>query len=769
MADQNNLFPQSELVNNNNGYIPRSQSTESKLSQLAQTANEINFKKTDNLDGGFGFHHQDSVPVQSTAHFLPSNIPYNPTPTPLSQYPNDAQQTYPIQPQSNQYQQGYQNQPYELQRQYQYNQSNQHLQNTQQNQQYDIGPNHLIQNQQSSPFQYQPNADFNTSLEDPTSSKPAQLIKTKTPFNLKVFFSKHWKIPAILLAACSLLAVGILTFTLVNKNPNDPQKFLGVSAVIEGQKSLSQGTPGTWNVTISNTEVVAIEDIELELKYDDNFQFIKGVNSQPENLSGNLFKIPRLDSVNTADSQTVISIQGLVIGQVDLDSVMQGRVSYTPFGLPKEPESRRVIDITGHRTKITSPEIKLSIDPSLGTIQNGGEETFTIKIKNTKQQDYQDLKLRLNYPSGNTFEYISSTFTNDSTGSTSDTPDDGDDTWLISRLPGLSEQTLVLKGKITVKSQQKVSFGVDLSLRTDKSNYQTITKVFKDISVASETLALTTYIDKVDKTFSPGEKLKFVIFYENKSQNVLKNAEILASITDKSNLLDLKTLSFDGGNRPYEINNQIQWTGNNTPQLVTVGPSATGKIEYEVEVKKDVLKQNLNQNDYTLQANVNMKALNLQDIAATGDVYRMRSNMGFIVTGPTELKIAKSTNANRKKYKVQWSFTTEQNQIENIVVKSGYRLPAATWQNTQLSPTDLAKNLTYDPSNGNILWTIDKLTPYTGKDGKNVYSLTFEFTLEQQNQNDLVLLEAPIITGTDNFTGLNLEIKGQEARIEQKN
>jgi hypothetical protein len=728
MTDQNNLFPQPEKpIETTNGYVSRSEDPSLKLNKLAQMAKDSrDFKNIQPSQIGLQTQQFNTPNYQQSSQtgYYNTNI-----------YPSQpANQNY--YPSANNYQQNQNTQP-------------------------------IYQN--SEPINYQnsnnSSSDFSTGLIDPNSPQPELTQAPKKHFDFKLIIGKFWKIPAIIILILLIASGGFFAFTKFNTKLNDPTKFLNITTKIEAPKSLSQGTPGTWNLVINNNEDVQIENIEVELKYDDSFQFIKGVNQQPENLTGNLFKISRLDGVNGSESQTIISLQGLVTGQVDLDSIMQGRVSYTPSIISSEPNSRRTVDIPANQTKITSPEIKLTIDPATSSIQNGGEETFTIKVKNSKQTDYQDLKLRMIYPSGNTFTYISSEFSNDSNGSLSNTPDDGDDTWLISRLPGLSEQTLILKGTVNVKSQQKLSFGVDLSLKTDKTSYQTITKAFKDISVASETLLLTTYIEKDDNTFIPGERLKFVVNYENKSQTVLKNAEILASIEDKANLLDLKTISFIGGSRPYEINNQIQWTGNNTPQLVTVGPAATGRIEYEVEVKKNVIKDKLSQGDYIIKPNVSMKAINLQDVNASGAVSKMRSNFGFVATQPKEVNLAKSTNANRRKYKMSWILTNEQSQTDNIIVKSSTKLPPATWQSTTISPSEQAKNFSYNPSNGEIVWKVEKLDPFTGKEGKTQVVINFEIIIELQNQNGLVILEAPTISAKDNFTGSLFNLTGEEAKI----
>jgi hypothetical protein len=330
-------------------------------------------------------------------------------------------------------------------------------------------------------------------------------------------------------------------------------------------------------------------------------------------------------------------------------------------------------------------------------------------------------------------------------------------------LAGLTEQSLSVKGVLKVKSQQKVEFGAELSMKNASSTYRELAKAFKGVFVSSQPVIISTRIDKDNKTIVPGETLKVSIDYFNQSQEVLKNVEILASIDDKSNLLDLNTFSFVGGSRVEVNNDKIQWTGINTPQLVTVTPQTRGKLNYTVKVKKDVLDKEKAQSEYSVKPQVQIQAANLQPISQSGDTYKMRSNLRFTQLPTEEVKIDNKTQANRRRYKLTWKVANEQNEIDDLVVKAFTRLPPSAWQKTSVTPAE--SNLEYNSNNGEITWKIPKLESYTGIDeAKPAITVSFELEVEIQNGKNVTLLESPTISAKDNYTG---EVFNQRGKISE--
>ena len=619
------------------------------------------------------------------------------------------------------------------------------------------------QNYQQNPY---PNQYGQYQEVEPIAQKEIRLNPIQQIIvNFKPFFRK-FKIPILIgIGLMIVLVGGLIGFSQINKATVKPavSQFNNISAIIDGPKSLPQGTPGRWDVKITNNENSALQDLVVDLEFDKDFQTTQFLNYQPINVGKTQFKFNTLEGIG-GQNNILISIEGFLNTQVDLETMMSGKISFMPKAFVGTNNPTRKMEIAGFRTKVISPEIKLTIDATSANVQNAGEAEFIIRVKNTKEKDLQDLRLRLIYPSGNTFNYTSSQFVASNTSQNKTNPDNGDDTWLIPRLAGLTEQTLTVKGSVKVKTAQKVAFGVELSMKSN-SGYKDLAKAFKDVLVSSQPVAITTTLDKQGGgNFVPGENLKFSIDYINQSQDLLKNVEILGFVDDQSSLLDYDSITFEGGSRAFTNNNQVQWIGNNTPQLVSLAPQARGKLNYSIKVKKNILDPAKNQTEYTIRPQVKIKASNLQDIASSGPLYKMKSNLRFSQSGKAEeIPSQDKTKTNLKRYRITWQVQSEQNEIDGLIVRAFTRLQPSSWQPDSIKVEGTnASNLDYNPSNGEITWKVNKIPAYTGNnDNTPTIKISFELETEVKNNGNIILVEAPTVSARDNFTGEAFNIKGK--------
>lgn len=742
MPDNNtNNNPNNYNPNPPSGYPPNPQFSPNQPQYQGSNRPVQNYPNPTIINPNQGFNNQNNQqPIsksQPTRSFSPSQ---------LNQLKNLRQQNNP-QPnfQPHNYNQNYNQNP-------QYNNQSQYSQPNQQ-------PN-------PQPVYNQPlNADFRISFAQPAiqeSDQPSPKNKFKLGLgnNIKGLWSKIRLFVFGLIAVSLVAGIGFAIWAFVPKpNFNNVQTLDKITATITAPASLSQGTVGKWAIKIRNDQAFAIDDVQLELKYDQDFQSTNFPNYKPVKSTNNLFSIGKLDQFGVGTQDAVVDIEGFLNAQVDIETTMSGKLSfYTIKENGTKSEQKSELPVLASRTKVTSPDVQLTVTPTVGQVQNGGEAEFVIKVKNTKEADYQDLRLRLFYPAGNIFSYGSSQFTASNTSQKITTPNDGDDTWYISRLAGLSEQTLSVKGKVAVKSEQKVPLKVTLSKQSTAGDYKDLKTAIKDILVTNQPVVINTSFEKGGSTFSSGETLKVNIDYFNQSQDTLKNVEILGFVNDKSNLLDLASISFSGGNRAFISNSQIQWTGNNTPQLVSLAPQQKGQLSYSINVKNNIIDPKKTQGQYTITPQVQIKAINLQEIIAAGEEYKMNSSLRFSQNDTQEIPIPNNTNTNRKRYKLVWTFSNEQNQIDNITIKTRTSLPPTAFLKTSIKKP-AGSELTYNPSNGEILFKLDKIVSYTGIDEKKPeLVVSFEFEIDQQSTN---LIDAPTLSAQDNFTGEFFNITGK--------
>jgi hypothetical protein len=605
--------------------------------------------------------------------------------------------------------------------------------------------------------------DENTGL-----SQAAKIASTGGKGLLK-FIQYQWKILLALATIVTLLALSYNLFvgpTLQTGNLGNLGSYANVKASIDAPASLPQGLPGTWVITISNEEAVAINNLRLELDFDEDFQYLSSINKS-DTADGSVYSINRLDPVGRGLSSTKITLTGVLNGSVDEDTVMSGIVKYIPDPLAGAVRGQRQIEIAGAKTRISSSEVRVSLTPTTGVVATGEQAEFTVNIRNTRETDFTDVQIRMIYPGGGAFRYDSSEFNAGNFTEPKNQPDNGDNIWNISRLPGRAEQVLKVRGKVSGIDQVRLTFGVEVSTRTDGINYRPIATTFKDIIISAQPLLLKTFINNVDnQLFEEGGNLSFSVSYENQGREVLKNIEIFASIDDPANLLDYSTLSFVGGERIGINNERVQWSGNNTPQLVNLAPGSKGELKFNIQAKKgfEFYKDFETQDKYTLQPRVDARASNLQNFAVSGPLYKAKGGLFFEQAEVIQLPTPSSYKENERLFLVTWYLSTLQNRVKDVKLSSSTPLQPTAWNQESVNPPAVSDRINYNQFSGAINWDIGTIEPYSGNNRERIVA-SFELRVEFSGNENTRILTAPNITGVDEFTGQTYRINGRDISV----
>lgn len=620
--------------------------------------------------------------------------------------------------------------------------------------------------------QFDPNQQFiPTGFAGPggnPNQQPGPKQKPKWQINLYNFLVKKWWLVAIVVVAlASLIIVAVVVLnqpTQVAVNT----KFPNVVAKINAPKTLPQGTPGVFELSIENKEAVPVSNLKIDLKFDSDFQFLREISPKPDVPEGNKYTIAKLDEAGGRSSSVKITFEGILTGKTDIEVQMSGTITYQAETGPGKlsPVNETKIDIV--RTKITSPQIDLNLTPTVEQVQNNGEAEFTIKLNNRTDQEIRDLRVRMTYPSGqNSFTYTSSEYTSGNTASPKTSPDDGDNTWLVTRLAGGSEHILKVRGKVLGSSNSLLTFGVEIGIKTQNNDYRVIRETFKDIKILAQPIKLTTAIVGKDasKVIVPGETLTFSVNYQNDSQQTFNNVQITSFVTDIANLLDLSTINFAGGERGDITGSQISWQATRVPQLATLRPSQSGQFQYTIKVKElsEFINVSLNQTQYTIRPGVQAKAANLEQIEFVGELYKGRGQLEFFQDEPVFKNFNPQTNNNV--YSFTWRLRTWQNEVNDVVFKAVSPLPAGGWLN-KITPAANSSSLSYNNVNGEIIWTVGKLNSYTGRSIPEV-SITFEMEVPKMSSKQIAI-QIPVITGTDIFTSEKFNFTGKVTELDSR-
>ena len=625
-------------------------------------------------------------------------------------------------------------------------------------------PNHPAYdpNYQNQGYNQPQNQFFSNGFENPNALPPQ--TQPRKPFNntfkkLTDWAVKKWWLVAIIVVVLIGAIIG-LALLFAKPAPKVVQlDYTKVKATISAPTTLAQGTPGTWEILVENSEPVALTNVFVELKFDPVFQFSKEISPSPENPQGTQYKIARLDAVDGRSPSVKIRFEGILTGKPDIETIMTGNVSYVPEIAANKLGNVSSIAVKESRTKITSPEVDLTLVPTQDQVQNNGEAEYTATLTNRTDREFRDLRVRMKYPDGvNAFTYTSSEYISSNTLAPKTSPDDGTDTWLISRLAGGGVHTLKVRGKIFGANNAKLTFGVSVAVKASGNNYQVIRETYKDVTILAQPITLSTKIDGKDsfQIFAPDETLNFVVTYANDSQKTLTDVALTSFIDDPANVLDLSTIAFSGGERGDIAGNQITWRATRVPQLQTLRPSQNGQLKFSVKVKPltTFLNPNLDQTKYTLRPGIQAKAQNLEQIEATGILYKGKGALEF-TQDDTVLK-GKNPTTNNDIYTVTWRIRTWQNEVTDVTVRAISPLEPGSWLN-KITPEANSSSITYNKSSGEIIWSLGKVGSYIGRSNSEI---TISFDMEVSGTGKRTITREPQISGLDVFNGQKYDQKG---------
>jgi hypothetical protein len=596
-------------------------------------------------------------------------------------------------------------------------------------------------------------------------NKNVQNIKEKV---MAFLTTKWWVVVGIVLIIALIASV---SFYFVNQPEQfDSTAFTNVTGRIQAPSTSPSGSPARWQVVIQNRESVAINNIEVKLEFDRAFQYIKPISPDPASPSGDTYRFPSLSGLGQGTSEVIIQFEGVLTGNIDENTIMTGSVTYTPEPLLDSRNSTRTATILEAQTRITAPEIKVSLTSTSGSVQNGGEVDIIASFENLSERDLRNIRIEMEYPSGSNFEYLSSELRLQN-ADVQTQPDDGRNIWFINTLPRLQTSTLAIKGNLFGADGVRETFRIIISAEGVDGDFEPLATDVIDILVTSQPLVISTRIEGKDtnRVFRPGETLNFVIDYQNRSNNTIQNIELFGLVDDPANLLDYSTTTFVGGDIGNLNNRVINWRGSGVPQLITMTPQVSGSVRYSVKVKSGeaFIESRLNQSSYTLRPRAQAKATNIPQFEVGGDLYQGQGDMTFDQT--VEGLERDPNQSNRQTFRITWEINTRQNQVNDVVIETVSPLPPTAWKQASIQPSGNAGEISYDPLTGRIRWVPGIIPAYTGIDS-DPKRITFELDVVAPSNTALrsiTMLDEISAIGIDDFTGERYEVtKGETKAID---
>lgn len=539
-----------------------------------------------------------------------------------------------------------------------------------------------------------------------------------------------------------------------------------VSIKFEAKEEIAAGEEFFYELTYKNEEKTEINNIEIRVKYPDNFVFL---DAEPKpSLNNDTWDMDSLASRRS----NAIKIKGKLIGPADSSNIILADITYQPQNFSSEFKKSAVFE-----TKINDLGLDISAVNSTSALI-GEENEIDFKFK-AKDINYLN-QFRINVEHPDEVEIIKPTLatTTPETDAFSIAAD-GIDAWSISNL-GKNENQFKIKFKVKEKKQPQVSIKIKFSVPQEVANQPTKYYVFyeKEIiyDVIKSDLNLNMVIDgsALDQGINFGQTLDYSISYKNVGDSDMKDVVIMAVL--ESDFLDWQTLN-DKNNGVVSLptgqagGNTISWSKAEMPSLELLAGGAQGVIDFSIKVK------NSSTVDLSKVYQVKSYASYSIDGKSIGDENRSNAitnkinsdlNLGeqlryfnedniAVGSGPLPPKVGQTTS-----FKVYWTIDNNLHDLNNLTVSVS--LPAnVSWGGKNYSSTG---SINYDSQSNKVIWQVGHL-PIT------IYKASAEFSLnltpaESDRDKIMVVLPGTNVSAVDSITSttINKNLKAKTTKLE---
>ncbi len=585
-------------------------------------------------------------------------------------------------------------------------------------------------------------------------------IKPEAPveFGLKTEKPKKpargWKFPK------KYLRIGIIVLILI-------ALAIAATTFLKGWFSFSKDRVGLE--IIASTEVASGEEIEFTIYYQNNNRVaLKDANlviDYPQgaySLEGKELAqeiIPLGNILSKKGDAKKIKIR--LVGEKGSFKLLSMRLNYQPTNI-----NSRFENSTSLRINISSVLAGLYLTVPQKAI-NGEGVTYILDYINNSDQDFSDLRIELNYPSGFTFKTAEPQ--PDSTQESESLKKNN--VWQLKELKKNERGTINVSGILEgIESENKILEASLGKIENDKFLKYSQTSAVTQIS--SSPLMVTLLLNEQTEEVNVNSKdiLKYKIGFKNNTDIALSQLILKAHLEGK--MFNFRTLKLAEKGFFDSLNNVITWSAAGVSSLALLPPGESGTVEFGLAVKENFPIDDFSDKNFEISVRVELETLNVPpqfslERLKVEKILKSKVNSKVVLKTKGYYNDSSSTISNFGPipprvnqitvYTIHWQITNTSNDLENVRVTA--ILPEGIeWKNIHTNLGTSAE-LSYNERTKQIIWTIDKIPAATGF-LIPVYELVFQIALQPsitQIGAIPVLIDESGLEGKDTFTGEILE------------
>ena len=564
--------------------------------------------------------------------------------------------------------------------------------------------------------------------------------------HLEVKRKSRWKIILISFVGISILLTAITWLGFIVFNPNYKFNDKSIELNLTGQQSIASGDEVIYILEYKNIEKVALRNVEMILRYPDGFEF-DSATPEPTNDFNSSWKIGDL----TKGQKGKIEIKGRIIGEVGSLKTINITASFQP-----ENFSSSFKEATSFSSQITSSILEIELDGP-EQILTEKKTTYTIKYRNTSDQDLENIQILVLYPQNFVFQE-----SEPEPFSREEDARNLNNKWIVETLAKNQEGEIeITGGYLTDDEISEANFTVQIGfLDSESEEFSLQQEQTLKTKLIGQNLTTNLIINgsSQDQPINFGQTLTYSIIYKNLGQQELDDVEITAFID--SDVLDWDTL--DDKNLGIVEGKKIIWNKNQISELDLVRPIDEGSIDFSIQVKPadDI---DLDETSLRVKSKVKVTLAKIGELEAEDleiESNEINSNINTDIqlkaegryfnddnipvgTGPLPPVVGQTTT-----FRIYWAIANSLHEVNDVTVSTV--LPKGIeWADKYLVG---AGAINYSIKDKVVTWSINRISPNKTFDEVDAWFDVSVTPTPQQVKKLLILTDQAVLAATDKVT-----------------
>lgn len=540
-----------------------------------------------------------------------------------------------------------------------------------------------------------------------------------------------------------LIIAGVLKFAQASFNENK------VAVTINGPMEGESGSLMEYVINYKNDNRVALKNAVLRIGFPESFKAETGADFKKDGDAGGFIELGEIK----AGAGGQYTLKGRAYDPKGTVIYIKADLAYTPSNFNSQFSAKSQLGI-----RVTSTPIEFEVlAPQY--IASGDAVDYLISYKNTGQTDFNDLRVKMDYPESFTF------------GKSNPAVSEGNNIWYIGRLGAGESGKIVVSGKLEgTRDEAKNAIAYIGAMELGEFFSYNEEKITTNI--AASPLVIEHIVNGLKKlNVKSGDTLRFEIIYKNESNIGYRDAIVTEKID--SPILDYSTLRLDQGAFNSD-SKTITWKAADSPSLRFLGSGQGGIIRFSIKVKDVIPVSSAIDKNFVVSALAKIDSPDIPTPIKTnkiiaGNEMDMKLTSKIVIetkgfyydpvipnSGPLPTQVGKETT-----YAIHWLAGSVSNDVTGAKIETV--LPTGVSMTGKIYPEDA--RLSYNERNNTIVWEIGNIGAGTGiisPPKEAVFQIKFIPSPEQGGASSGEILNASVFSAGDSFTGEDLSVTSEK-------